>query len=70
MVRSVALKGCVIIKQDDHKIVFRGKCEKCGSVAGSDHEIGQLSDHNTRSDTYYCTKCNNHQEVKLEGFSQ
>ncbi len=68
MAQAVALSGAVIISQEGSRLVYKGKCEKCGSISNSEVSTHSVSKGQTYGSTYHCHKCKNAQRIQIKGF--
>lgn len=68
MANAVALSGAVIVSDDGSRIVYKGKCENCGSVSTSTVNTSSVRKGQTYTSTYHCHKCKNAQRIQIKGF--
>lgn len=65
---AVALSGAIIIKQEGTRIIYKKKCEKCGTVqSGSNTTSVSKSSSSTLTSSFRCIKCGNNQRIAIQG---
>jgi len=67
MTTAVALSGAVILQQDGGSMVYKKKCEGCGSVQPGSTSSALPSRGSTRNSSFICTKCKRTQKVSITG---
>lgn len=68
MAKSVAIRGCIIVGQDDNTTKYQKKCDKCGTViSGTCYTPSPGTGNTVGGGDFHCTKCNNAQSVVIKG---
>jgi len=64
---TVALRGAVIIREQNGRLEYRYKCETCGAVQPGTVSTGSVARNVTSRTSFYCTRCKKNQPVELTG---
>ncbi len=64
----VAIQGAVIVKTNGLQISYKQKCEKCGTVSGSQTSTtAPTSSSSKLTSSFRCSKCGNQQKIEIQG---
>ena len=65
---AIALSGAIIIEEKGSQMKYKRKCEKCGWVDNSTVSTSApMSKSNTTTSHFFCPKCKNNQNIKIQG---
>jgi len=59
--------GIIIVDEQEHAIVYKKKCEKCGHVEPGTTRCNKPNRGATLSGGFVCSKCRQHQDIKIYG---
>jgi hypothetical protein len=63
---AVSIQGAVILEQNDTRVRYKQKCDKCGEVkpGATTTSVSKFSSYNS---SFKCNKCKNMQKVVIKG---
>lgn len=62
---AAAVSGAVILRQDEHSMVWCEKCERCGNVSNNTIHGSPPGPGASQTSSFTCTRCRHSQQVEI-----